>query len=138
MSACWTWIIASPELAVNGLLCLSSTLPDAVSCVKGGIINSALRFSFFPPENEPVLQQFYGLGAAKFTTFDFRSGVVLEFGYHGGADGFLDNYSSLCVFKFFGFADSPEGDNHSAIERPVFINLTGPFMIQERAGLVDD
>ena len=117
---------------------LSSILPGVVCCVKRGITNSALRFSFVPPEDEPVLQKFYGLGAAKFTTFDFGSGVVLELSYHSGADSFFDNDSALSVFEFFGFADSPKGHNHSAIERSVFINLTGAFMVQERAGLVDD
>ena len=79
----------------------SSIMPCALSCVMLGISNSTLVFSFVSPEDEPVLQQFYGLGAAKFPTFDFGSGVMLKLGDDGSADSFFDNDSSLCMFEFF-------------------------------------
>ena len=57
-----------------------------------------LSFLFVFPDNEPVLQKFYGLCAAKFAAFDFRCGIVLKFGDDGGPYGFFDNDSTLCVF----------------------------------------
>ena len=60
-----------------------------------------LLFVFFFPQNQPVLQEFDGLCAAKLPPFDFWGHVVLEFCDDGRANGFFHHHPTLGVFKLF-------------------------------------
>ena len=98
-------------------LVTSSFILSEYSYKMRGLIRLTFGFAFLliPPENEPVLQKFNGLCAAKFGALNFRGCIVLQLSNDGGAYSFFDNHSALCVFKFFRFADPSKSDNHSAV-----------------------